>query len=131
MAKKMIMTKEAREKRAELNLTTVRHFRLTPADAALWDKKVLASGMTSSAFFRRAVIENRTKVIAPPKKPLLPAHREILFLLGKQGNNINQIALALNAAQLAGGITSKECLSVLYELKDLNEKSDLILREIL
>lgn len=50
----------------EEKLCRVVSVKLTPPDHAAWVAKVEASGLTSSEFFRKAVLTNRTKVTAAP-----------------------------------------------------------------
>lgn len=118
-----------------LDWRRVRHFRiLSEAHASTWDEKVARSGMTESAFLRLAVVENQTVVAGAkrpiPKKSIHPAAQEILHLLAKQGNNVNQIARNLNSDRKAGVINEATYKSALYELAALNEKSRLILSTI-
>jgi Bacterial mobilisation protein (MobC) len=109
-------------------LTEVRHFRMSASGAMKWDEKVDRSGMTNSEFFREAVLNNQTTVRARPI--LHPVTREILHLLSKQSNNINQIARTLNTAKKSGEIDNRTYQSALSELAGLNEKAALVLSTI-
>lgn len=51
----------------EEKLSRVVSVKLTPPDHATWLAKVDASGLTSSEFFRKAVLTNRTQVNPVPK----------------------------------------------------------------
>lgn len=115
--KRMTKTKIKGEKQ---NLKIVRNFRLTEADAAAWDEKVNASGMSASAFFREAVLQNKTVVQASKKQSTLE-QRKILFLFAQQSNNINQIAHRLNSDHRAGKVTSETYKAILAELQGLSQ----------
>lgn len=109
-------------------LPVVKHFRLSEADAETWDAKVNRSGKTASEFFRAAVIENKT-IISGMKTVTKesPVTLEYLRLLARQGNNINQIAKALNEARAAGEISAADCLIALRELQEINNQSKALL----
>jgi hypothetical protein len=115
-------------------MTAVRHFRLSEPDADVWDKKVMQSGMTASAFFRTAVIENQT-IVQPPRRPvhvrkLHPATQQIIHLLAKQGNNINQLARHLNLGRKAGELSERDYKTALDELHELNENARVVMKTI-
>lgn len=121
-AKSMTKTKEKNDKK---KLVAVRNFRLSAEDAEAWDAKVEASGMTASAFFRLAVMENKT-VIQGAKKPVAKKNmtveqKKILFLFAQQSNNINQLAHQVNAAHRAGKITPDLYMAVLEQLQSINQ----------
>lgn len=113
------MRKPKTEKQKK-NLQSMRGFRLSKEDAEAWDAKVEASGMTSSAFFRLAVIQNQTVVQAAKSKETTLEQRKILFLFAQQSNNINQLAHQVNAAHRAGKVTPDLYLAVLEQLQSIN-----------
>ncbi len=114
------MRKPKSEKQKE-NLKVMRGFRMTKEDADGWDAKVAASGMTASAFFRQAVIQNKTVVQAAKSKASTLEQKKILFLFAQQSNNINQLAHQVNAAHRAGKITPDLYLAVLEQLQSINQ----------
>lgn len=109
-------------------LTAVRHFRMSESDALKWDEKVDRSGMTTSEFFREAVLNNQTTVRARPV--IHPVAREILHHLSKQGNNINQIARHLNLGRRAGELSERDYKTALDELHELNENARVVMKAI-
>lgn len=90
-------------------------FRLTEADHAAYLEKVAASGMKPSEFFRECVLQNRTQVVA--RVPASSDKRRLLYLFNKTSNNMNQLAHAANAAELAGTATSATYVGILAELQ--------------
>ena len=112
-------------------LTEIRNVRMTKADAQVWDDKVKESGLTPSKFFRKAIIENQTIVVNKQKKLLSPGHRQILFLLAQESNNVNQIALNLNVARKSGKLSGYDFERLFLELRKINETADLITAELL
>lgn len=109
-------------------LTAVRHFRMTESDALNWDEKVDRSGMTTSEFFREAVLNNQTTVRARPV--IHPLSREILHYLSKQGNNINQIARNLNLGRKAGELSERDYKTALEELHEINKTARVVMKVI-
>jgi len=106
----------------------MRGFRLPESDAVIFDQKVAASGMKTSEFFREAVIRNKTVVHERAKIPAI--NHEVLHLLLKQGNNLNQIARHLNEAKLSGAINSELFASLVRELAEMNKTSKTILGNV-
>ena len=106
-------------------LGVVKTFRLSEADAAIFDQKVALAGMNHSEFFRLAVIQNKSVVHEKVRMPSV--NREAIHLLLKQGNNLNQIARSLNEAKLAGTITAATFKSVLSELSEMNDTAKSII----
>lgn len=93
-------------------------FRITPADYDAYRAKFEASGLSQSAFFREAVLANRTQVIARPKTSA--DKRQLLYLFNKASNNINQIAHRANADHQAGKIGESTYRQILAELQTLS-----------
>ncbi|EGG4299932.1 plasmid mobilization protein [Cedecea sp. MMO-103] len=90
-------------------------FRLTDADHAAYLAKVEASGLKPSEFFRECVLQNRTQVVA--RVPTSSDKRRLLYLFNKTSNNMNQLAHAANAAELAGTATPATYAGILAELQ--------------
>lgn len=94
-------------------------FRLTAADYSVYKEKVSASGLKPSDFFRRCVLTNRTSIVA---RPVIDADlRQVLFLLARAGNKINQIAFRANADHAAGIIGDQTYRDVLEALVNLRQ----------
>ena len=96
-------------------LTRPVSFRLTAADHAAYLAKVEASGLKPSEFFRECVLQNRTQIVARPKAS--PERGRLLYLFNKASNNMNQLAHAANAAELAGTATPATYAGILAELQ--------------
>jgi hypothetical protein len=105
-------TKDAAEK-----LTRPVSFRLTAADHAAYLAKVEASGMKPSAFFRDAVLTNKTQIVARAKAS--PERGRLVYLINKASNNINQLAHRTNADHLAGVVSEATYTRILAELQTL------------
>jgi len=93
-------------------------FRLSAHDYAAYKAKVEASGSTPSEFFRDCVLTNRTEIIA--RSVLTDERRQVLFLLSKASNNINQLAHRANADQQAGIIGDRTYSEILDSLNHLS-----------
>ena len=100
-------------------LTQPVSFRLTAADHAAYLAKVEASGLKPSEFFRECVLQNRTQVVA--RVPTSSDKRRLLYLFNKTSNNMNQLAHAANAAELAGTATPATYAGILASLHALEE----------
>lgn len=100
--------------------TRVFSFRLPVSDADWWDAKIARSGFDNkSAFFRQAVQENKTEVIARPVATR-DAKRAV-FLLAKASNNINQLAHRANTEHRAGKVPESTFAAILDQLQQLNQ----------
>ncbi len=106
-------TTTAREK-----LTRPVSFRLTEADHEAYTKKVEASGLKPSDFFRDCVLTNKTQVIA--RTPASEDKRRLIYLFNKASNNLNQLAHRANAARLAGHVSEDVYTGILGELTQLS-----------
>ncbi|MNN75086.1 Bacterial mobilization protein (MobC) [compost metagenome] len=71
--------------------------------------------MTASTFFRECVLTNRTTIVA--RRPASGDRKQLLYLVNKIGNNLNQIAHAANLAHVTGKVTEATYLSVLHQLQ--------------
>lgn len=98
-------------------LTKPVSFRLTAADHAAYLAKVEASGMKPSAFFRDAVLTNKTQIVARAKAS--PEQGRLVYLMNKASNNINQLAHRANADHLAGVVSDVTYSRILAELHAL------------
>jgi hypothetical protein len=77
--------------------------------------KAEAAGMSQADFLRECVISNRTKVIA---RPTCSVDRKLLlYAINKIGNNLNQLAHAANAANLAGRASEPTYRAILDHLQ--------------
>jgi hypothetical protein len=107
----------ARKPQGEDVLTERVAFRMTATDYAAYKKRVAASGLSPSEFFRTCVLTNRTEIVARPV--MGDERRRALFLLSKTSNNINQIAHRTNADHAAGIIDGRAYRDVLASLNSL------------
>ncbi len=89
-------------------------FRLPLHEYERFAEKVRDSGLTQSEFFRRAVIDNETTVIAAPVQT--ETERRQLFIVSKASNNLNQLAHVMNYARVKGDIDRKLCIEVMANL---------------
>lgn len=94
-------------------------FRLRTNDFHAYKKKVAASGMSQSEFFRLHVLGNTTQVLARPVAS--PDAKRAVFLLHKASNNLNQLAHRANVEHVAGKLSESSFLSIIGQLKQLNE----------
>ncbi|WP_233890092.1 plasmid mobilization protein [Paraburkholderia flagellata] len=90
-------------------------FRLTDEDREAYLAKVDQSGLTQSEFFRQAVLENRTQIVAR-QRPTVDRKR-LLFIVSRAGNNINQLAHRANAEHVKGKLTEATYERLLDELQ--------------
>lgn len=98
-----------------------RAFRAPPAYWAGFDQKVEKSGLSQADYFRRALLNDETIIQAVEKKT--PIEKEVIFVVRKASNNLNQIAHALNAAHLEGRMSTE-----LYQQAEAS--LDMILRHL-
>lgn len=94
-------------------------FRLRTDDFRAYKKKVAASGMSQSEFFRLHVLGNTTQVIARPVAS--PDAKRAVFLLHKASNNLNQLAHRANVEHIAGKLSETSFLAIIDQLKHLNK----------
>lgn len=90
-------------------------FRLTEADREAYLAKVAASGLTSSEFFRQAVLTNRTEVVARLKTT--PHRDRLLFIFSKTSRDIEQLARQANADHERGALSEETYLQMLDRLQ--------------
>ncbi len=78
-------------------------FRLTPLEKNVLERQAKRLGMSTSEYIRTAAIYSRSSpIVAFDVQPF----RTLLFELGKQGNNLNQIARQLNTSGTRGFLPS-------------------------
>ncbi|MDO8972198.1 MAG: hypothetical protein Q7U74_16000 [Saprospiraceae bacterium] len=123
----------ARPLKEKSNLTEVFAFRTTTELAAVWREKINKSELdNASEFFRRAVENNETTVIADTscqlkkratriKHTMPPDIRRLLFLAAAISRNVNQIAHVLNGAALKDRINPALVEAILTELIAINK----------
>lgn len=111
-------------------------FRLPAEVADLWDVKIEQSGYVISEFMRQAVIDNKT-IVTPAKRGKVQkkdlstvSEREILFLLQRQGANINQLAHGVNLAKKEGSTSEKLFVSVLEELQRIESHANVVMSKV-
>lgn len=92
-------------------------FRLALPDHAAYLAKAKAAGVKSSDFFRDAVLNNKTQIVA--RTPPSSDKRRLIYLFNKASNNLNQLAHTANAAELAGTVTPATYAGILAELQAL------------
>ena len=98
-------------------LTKLVSFRLTEPHHAAYAAKVSASGLTPSAYFRDAVLQNKTQIVARPKAS--PDQRRLVYLMNKASNNLNQLAHRANLDHLSGKVSEETYKATLRALQDL------------
>ena len=89
-------------------------FRLAEADRAAYLAKVKESGLSQSEFFRTCVLQNRTQVVARPKATV--ETKQVLYIVNKAGNNLNQLAHRTNLDHLVGKVDHHTYADILYQL---------------
>jgi hypothetical protein len=94
-------------------------FRLSANEHATYLARVASSGMSASEFFRDCVLTNRTKVVA--RAPSSVDRKQMLFVVNKAGNNLNQLAHVANTQHLAGKLNESTFVAILYELEVLQQ----------
>lgn len=124
-------------------LTRVVAFRLPEDEYRLFIGKALAAGQSQTEFFRSAVLQNKTELLAHgvpltkeelkrlaeaeerqkrldnAKRRTSEEKKRMLFLFNKASNNINQIAKAVNTAFLDGSVDKSTFESILDDLDHL------------
>lgn len=93
-------------------------FRLRSDDFHAYKRKVSASGMSQSEFFRLHVLGNTTQVIARPVAS--SDAKRAVFLLHKASNNLNQLAHRANVEHLAGKLSERSFVAIIDQLRQLN-----------
>ena len=89
--------------------------RCTPTERAQVRAAATAAGITSAAFARRVLLAAATDRRRPDIGPS-PLHPEVRRELGRLGNNLNQVARALNSAR---GMPPAKLTALSEELGDV------------
>lgn len=85
-------------------LTKTIAFRVDDSEYQRYDAKCAQAGLSKSEFFRAAVLGAAVTIEPVKRPPKSPDYRKAEAQIRRAGNNINQIAHALNIAALAGQI---------------------------
>jgi predicted transcriptional regulator len=111
-------------------------FRLPAEIADIWDAKIDQSGYVISEFMREAVIANKT-IVTPAKRGKVQrkdlstqSEREILYLLQRQGANVNQLAHAVNLAKKEGSTSEQMFVAVLEELQKIEAQANVLMSQV-
>ena len=113
------MGKLGKEDKKDKEKTVTFSFRLPVSVANWWDEKIAKSGLgNKSAFFRDAVQQNKTEVIAKPAA--MADQKRAIFLLQKASNNLNQLAHRANKQHKAGKLSEETFTLILNQLQQLN-----------
>lgn len=90
-------------------------FRLAESERLAYLAKCEAAGLSPSDFFRECVLTNKTQIVAKPKAT---ADRcQLLFLVNKTSNNLNQLAHRANSDHLAGKLSEQKYEAILNNLE--------------
>jgi len=108
-------TMSARKLHAADRLSRKVTIRLREADWTSYVKKIEASELTPSEFFRRCVLTNETQIVVRSRPSA--DRRQLLYAVNKIGNNLNQLAHAANSARVAGTVSELTYLAVLDHLR--------------
>lgn len=103
-------------------------FRPTKKDELIIQDKIQQSGLSSSEFFRVCVMNNKTTVLARPKKTQDKA--KLLYLFNKTSNNINQIAYKANLAYVEKNINPDLYKNILLELHSLTRYMKAMMNDV-
>jgi hypothetical protein len=95
----------ARKPKGKSPLTKPYGFRLSLDEAADLDARIEAFGGTASEFLRESILKNRTSVVAKPNATL--EQKRLQFVFNKAGNHLDEIAYALNTANLTHRLTDQ------------------------
>ena len=114
------MASVKKEHKKDKEQTVTFAFRLPISVANWWNQKIEKSGLgNKSAFFRAAVQENKTEVIA--KSVTSADQKRAIFLLQKASNNLNQLAHLANSQRLAGKLNEASFSLFNSQLQQLNQ----------
>lgn len=96
-------------------------FRLTRDDFSPFEQQIKEAQLSRSAFFRKLVLSKSDFINIEVKDT-----KELLYLFNKSSNNINQLALKVNAAHKGGVISDKKYtlfLNALMNIESLMRKA--------
>jgi hypothetical protein len=114
----------AKKTDSKANKDIVVSLRLTEEEYSLFADKIEQSSLTRSAFFRNLIMSKSDSVNIEVKD--LTAVRELLYIVNKSGNNINQLALRVNAAHKNGLLSDSKFslfINVLINIQSLLKKA--------
>ena len=114
------MARVKKEHKKDKEQTVTFAFRLPISVANWWNEKIEKSGLgNKSAFFRAAVQENKTEIIAKPSAST--DQKRAIFLLQKASNNLNQLAHLANSQCLSGKLSDATFALISSQLQQLNQ----------
>lgn len=96
-------------------------FRLTRDDFSPFEQQIKDAQLSRSAFFRKLVLSKSEFINIEVKDT-----KQLLYLFNKSSNNINQLALKVNAAHKMGVITDRKYtlfLNALMNIESLMRKA--------
>ncbi|GAB6091220.1 plasmid mobilization protein [Spirochaeta dissipatitropha] len=93
--------------------------RLSREEYDRWKAKVAESGLSTSEFFRQAIIHNRSSVRAQRK--ITKEQRSRIYLYSKASNNMNQLAHRANRDHLRGLLDAETYHSILIVLLQISD----------
>jgi hypothetical protein len=105
----------ARPKKHAEGLSRPVSFRLAEPDFQVYQEKVLASGLSASDFFRECVLTNKTQVVS--RRKITADQKQLIYLVNKTSNNINQLAYRANSEHLAGKLSEQTFELILSNLE--------------
>lgn len=106
-------------------LTKPVSFRLGQEDYEEFADKAKRSGLSQADFFRKVVLENRTEIIAQPRRD--QDYGLILFVLNRIDNELQKLTSCIAKGFALGDLTSSQYDALLEALGDLNARLEEIL----
>lgn len=104
-------------------LTETVSFRTTKENKDRFKKRVQESGWTHADFFRAVFEGSDARIVYKPINPrTLPDFRGAAFQIRKAGNNLNQIAHALNRAAKQKHIDKRLALAAIVQLNAIHRE---------
>lgn len=92
-------------------------FRLSLEAHMLLTSRARDANLSTRAWLEQAILENRTQIVAKAKPH--PELKPLLFIAGKAGNNLNQVAHHFNSQRMQGKITAETCATALEVLTSI------------
>ncbi|ELL6455229.1 molybdopterin-guanine dinucleotide biosynthesis protein MobC [Salmonella enterica] len=94
-------------------------FRLSESEFAPFEKKLAASEMKKSEFFREIFLNANVNLTVKgvPSKEL----KDLIYIFSKSSNNLNQIAYKLNLAHQMGRVSESLYINILNRLVNIEE----------
>lgn len=81
---------------------------------------IYKSGLTRSAFIKRLLLDNSSKIIINNNNELILAQKNTLTQINKIGNNLNQLTKLLNIKEKEKILTKDELLSALDTINNIS-----------